>query len=101
VYRVLLRDRGAIAELVGGVLTPLTQARGGAQPLLDTLGAYFASGGVAAEAARRMHLGTRTVTYRLERVRALPGYSATYPGTASPSRRPSSAPGCWTGPAPR
>jgi sugar diacid utilization regulator len=79
VYRVLLRDRGAIAELVGGVLAPLTQARGGAQPLLDTLGAYFASGGVAAEAARRLHLGTRTVTYRLERVRALTGYSATDP----------------------
>jgi sugar diacid utilization regulator len=79
VYRVVLRDRGAIAELVGGVLAPLTQARGGAQPLLDTLGAYFASGGVAAEAARRLHLGTRTVTYRLERVRALTGYSATDP----------------------
>jgi hypothetical protein len=79
VYRVLLRDRGAIAELVDGVLAPLTQARGGAQPLLDTLGAYFASGGVATEAARRLHLGTRTVTYRLERVRALTGYSATDP----------------------
>jgi DNA-binding PucR family transcriptional regulator len=46
---------------------------------LDTLGAYFASGGVAAEAARRLDLGTRTVTYRLERVRALTGYAATDP----------------------
>jgi hypothetical protein len=79
VYRVLLRDRGAIAELVDGVLAPLTQARGGAQPLLDTLAAYFESGGVAAQAARRLHLGTRTVTYRLDRVRALTGYSATDP----------------------
>jgi broad specificity phosphatase PhoE len=79
VYRVLLRDRGAIAELVDGVLAPLTQARGGAQPLLDTLTAYFQTGGVAAEAARRLHLGTRTVTYRLDRVRVLTGYSATDP----------------------
>jgi hypothetical protein len=79
VYRVLLRDRGAIAELVDGVLAPLMQARGGAQPLLNTLTAYFQSGGVAAETARRLHLGVRTVTYRLERVRALTGYSATDP----------------------
>jgi DNA-binding PucR family transcriptional regulator len=79
VYRVLLRDRGAIAELVDGVLAPLVLARGGAQPLLDTLAAYFQTGGVAAEAARRLHLGVRTVTYRLERVRALTGYSATDP----------------------
>jgi DNA-binding PucR family transcriptional regulator len=79
VYRVLLRDRGAIAELVDGVLAPLVQARGGARPLLDTLAAYFQTGGVAASAARRLHLGVRTVTYRLERVRALTGYSATDP----------------------
>jgi hypothetical protein len=51
VYRVLLRDRAAIAELVDGVLRPLEQARGGPAPLLDTLEAYFASGGVAAETA--------------------------------------------------
>jgi hypothetical protein len=79
VYRVLLRDRGAIAELVDGVLAPLAQARGGAQPLLDTLAAYFQTGGVAAETARRLHLGVRTITYRLDRVRALTGYSATDP----------------------
>jgi DNA-binding PucR family transcriptional regulator len=79
VYRVLLRDRGAIAELVDGVLAPLATARGGAQPLLDTLAAYFQTGGVAAETARRLHLGVRTVTYRLDRVRALTGYSATDP----------------------
>jgi len=79
VYRVLLRDRGAIAELVDGVLGPLRQARGGAGPLLDTLAAYFQAGGVAVEAARRLHIGTRTVTYRLDRVRALTGYAATDP----------------------
>jgi sugar diacid utilization regulator len=79
VYQVLLRDRGAIAELVDAVLGPLTRARGGAEPLLETLAAYFATGGVATETARRLHLGTRTVTYRLERVRLLTGYAATDP----------------------
>jgi hypothetical protein len=79
VYQVLLRDRSAIAELVEAVLGPLTQARGGAEPLLQTLAAYFQAGAVAAETARRLHLGTRTVTYRLERVRSLTGYAATDP----------------------
>ena len=79
VYRMLLRDRPAISELVDGVLRPLEGARGGPGPLLDTLEAYFASGGVAAETARRLHIGVRTVTYRLERVRALTGYAANDP----------------------
>jgi hypothetical protein len=79
VYRMLLRDRAAILELVDGVLRPLEQARGGPGPLLDTLEAYFASGGVAAETARRLHIGVRTVTYRLERIRELTGYAATDP----------------------
>jgi sugar diacid utilization regulator len=79
VYRMLLRDRGAIVELVDGVLRPLEDARSGARPLLDTLEAYFASGGVAAETARRLQVGVRTVTYRLERVRALTGYAANDP----------------------
>ncbi|HEY6740223.1 MAG TPA: PucR family transcriptional regulator, partial [Actinopolymorphaceae bacterium] len=47
VYRVVLRDQAAIADLIEGVLTPLTTARGGAGPLLETLEAYFATGGVA------------------------------------------------------
>ncbi|HEX8132570.1 MAG TPA: helix-turn-helix domain-containing protein [Actinomycetes bacterium] len=34
---------------------------------------------MAAETARRLHLGTRTVTYRLERIRSLTGYAATDP----------------------
>ena len=43
------------------------------------MAAYFQTGGVAAETARRLHLGVRTITYRLDRVRALTGYSATDP----------------------
>ena len=79
IYRVLLRDQPAIADLVQSVLGQLVQARGGAEPLLATLDAYFASGGVATETARRLHLSVRAVTYRLDRVKALTGYDPTDP----------------------
>jgi DNA-binding PucR family transcriptional regulator len=79
IYRVLLRDQPAIVDLVHAVLSPLVQARGGAGPLLSTLEAYFDSGGVATESAKRLHVSVRTVTYRLARVSALTGYDATDP----------------------
>ncbi|MFE3638824.1 PucR family transcriptional regulator [Streptomyces sp. NPDC059168] len=73
VYPVLTRDRQAMADLVLGALGRLTTARGGAEPLLDTLTAYFDSGCVAAEAARRLSLSVRAMTYRLERIHKLTG----------------------------
>lgn len=73
VYPVLTRDRQAMADLVQSALGPLREARGGAQPLMDTLTAYFDSGCVAAEAARRMALSVRALTYRLERIHRLTG----------------------------
>ncbi|MEU6057811.1 helix-turn-helix domain-containing protein [Streptomyces sp. NPDC047097] len=73
VYPVLARDRGAMADLVRTVLGPLQEARGGARPLVDTLMAYFDSGCVAAEAARRLSLSVRAMTYRLERIHRLTG----------------------------
>jgi sugar diacid utilization regulator len=73
VYPVLTRDRQAMADLVLDTLHPLTTSRGGAQPLLDTLTAYFDSGCVAAEAARRLTLSVRALTYRLERIHKLTG----------------------------
>ncbi len=76
VYQVLLRDTAALTELVSVVLEPLRAARAGARPLLDTLSAYFASGRVATATARELRVGVRTVTYRLQRVKALTGYSA-------------------------
>jgi sugar diacid utilization regulator len=79
VYQVLLRDRAAITDLVAAVLTPLATARGGAGPLLATLQAYYACGGVAAQAARRLHLSVRAVTYRLARVQALTGHDPAHP----------------------
>ncbi|MFI5486753.1 PucR family transcriptional regulator [Micromonospora echinaurantiaca] len=80
IYRVLLRDQPAMVDLVRAVLSPLSRSRGGAEPLLDTLDAYFATGGVSTEAARRLHVSVRTVTYRLARVRSLTGHDPTDPG---------------------
>jgi sugar diacid utilization regulator len=79
VYRVLGRDQAAIVDLVRDVLGPLEHLRSGPGTLLDTLGAYFAAGEVATEAARRLHVSVRTVTYRLARVAELTGYSPARP----------------------
>lgn len=73
VYRVLLRDRAAVHELITTTLSELTRARGGAGPLLETLDVYYATGGVATVTADRLHLSVRAVTYRLQRVRELIG----------------------------
>ncbi|MGH3781051.1 MAG: PucR family transcriptional regulator [Pseudonocardiaceae bacterium] len=79
IYRVLLRDQPAIADLVQTVVGPLTTARGGAEPLLATLDAYFAAGCVVTDTARRLHLSVRAVTYRLDRITSLTGYDPTDP----------------------
>lgn len=79
VFQVLLRDRTAITDLVSTVLGPLEQARGGAQPLVDTLTAFFAASGVAAAAARRLFLSVRAVTYRLDRIKQLTGHDVAEP----------------------
>lgn len=72
-YRVLVRDRTAMQELVDAVLSPLTRARGGAEPLLRTLEAYFAAGGNASLSARSLHLSVRALTYRLAKIADLTG----------------------------
>jgi sugar diacid utilization regulator len=79
IYRVLLRDQPAITDLVHSVLGGLVHARGGAEPLLATLDAYFATGSVTTETARRLHLSVRAVTYRLGRIKALTGHDPTDP----------------------
>ncbi len=79
IYQVLLRDRAAVDELVTTVLGPLATARGGAGPLLETLDAYYATGGVSTATAERLHLSVRAVTYRLQRVRELLGTNPTDP----------------------
>ncbi len=73
VYPVLSRDRQAMADLVRTTLGPLEKARGGAEPMLRTLSAYFDAGCVAAETARRLSLSVRALTYRLARIHELTG----------------------------
>lgn len=82
IYRVVIRDRDAIADLVETLLRPLAAARGGAEPLLATLETYFATGAVGTETAQRLGVSPRTVTYRLAKVAALTGYDPTDPDDA-------------------
>lgn len=79
VYPVLARDREAMADLVRNALGPLREARGGAEPLLATLHAYFDAGCVSAQAARRLNLSVRALTYRLDRIHRLTGADPTNP----------------------
>jgi sugar diacid utilization regulator len=79
VFPVLLRDRAAIADLVRTVLGPLNTARGGAQPMLDTLTALFENHCNATATARTLHLSVRAVSYRLDRIKTLTGYTPTEP----------------------
>ncbi|WP_282692437.1 helix-turn-helix domain-containing protein [Streptomyces sp. CC208A] len=73
VYPVLTRDRQAMEDLVRTTLGPLSSSRGGAEPLLDTLIAYFDSGCVTTQTARDLNLSVRAVTYRLARIHRLTG----------------------------
>ena len=78
-YRVLVADQGLLAEMVDAVLGPLEAARGGGQPLIDTIEAYIAASGNTSACARALHLTARAVTYRIERVEELTGYSLSTP----------------------
>ncbi|MYT92890.1 PucR family transcriptional regulator [Streptomyces sp. SID8359] len=79
VYPVLTRDRQAMAELVQATLGPLLEARGGPEPYLETLTAYFDAGCVTTRAARRLSLSVRALTYRLRRIHQLTGSDPTDP----------------------
>ncbi|WP_375483756.1 PucR family transcriptional regulator [uncultured Jatrophihabitans sp.] len=83
-YRVLLRDRDVLADLVESTFGPLRTVRGGPQPLIDTLVAYHAAGGNNAATARALHLSVRAVTYRLDRIRDLTGLDPNLPGDRFP-----------------
>lgn len=72
-HRVLIRDRAAMLEMLDVVLAPLAHARGGVEPMLATLQAYFEAGGNASAAARALHLSVRALTYRLARIAELTG----------------------------
>ncbi|MCX4657166.1 helix-turn-helix domain-containing protein [Streptomyces microflavus] len=79
VYPVLARDRQALADLVRTTFGALLEARGGPQPYLETFNAYFDAGCVGAQAARRLALSVRALTYRLRRIHQLTGSDPTDP----------------------
>ena len=65
--------------------------------LLQTLEAYFATGEVATEAARRLNMSVRTVTYRLDKVKTLTGHDPGDPAQRFTCTSPSSARACSSG----
>lgn len=74
-YRLLMQDHQLLQETVDDVLGPLATARGGAEPLIETLEAYFDEALSTTATARRVHLSVRAVAYRLDRITELTGRS--------------------------
>jgi hypothetical protein len=70
--RVLAGDMEARRRLRHDVYAALSRAGGG---LIDTLDAFFASGGVLESAARELFVHPNTVRYRLKRVAEVAGLS--------------------------
>ncbi len=68
VERLLLLDDVLLAAVVAHELGPLLAVPRMGDELVETLRVYFESGENAREAARRLHLANRTVTYRLARI---------------------------------
>ena len=74
VERLLLADRELADAAVRRELGPLLADERMGPELIETLQAYFDAGENIAEAGRRLHLATRTVAYRMERIESLLGY---------------------------
>lgn len=72
-FHLLARDPRALAEVVEDVLGGLAGARGGEEPLLQTIEAYVAESGNITATARRLFLTPRAVSYRLSTIHRLTG----------------------------
>ena len=72
--RLLLADRPLADATVRRELGPVLADERFGEELIETLQAYFDAGENVTAAARRLHLATRTVGYRLERIEALLGH---------------------------
>ena len=72
--RLLLANRALADATVRRELGPLLSDERFGDELIETLQAYFDAGENVTEAARRLHLATRTVGYRLEKIESLLGH---------------------------
>ncbi|MFL5649615.1 MAG: PucR family transcriptional regulator [Chloroflexota bacterium] len=72
--RLLLADRHLADATVRRELGPMLADERFGQELIETLQAYFDAGENVTGAARRLHLATRTVAYRLEKVENVLGH---------------------------
>ena len=72
--RLLLADRHLADATVRRELGPLLADERFGEELIATLQAYFDAGENVAATARRLHLATRTVAYRLEKIESLLGH---------------------------
>ena len=68
VERLLMLDDRLLSAVIARELGPLLAVPRMGDELVETLRVYFESGENAREAARRLHLANRTVTYRLARI---------------------------------
>ena len=72
--RLLLADRRLADASVQRELGPLLADERFGEELIETLPAYFEAGENVTATARRLHLATRTVGYRLEKIASLLGH---------------------------
>ena len=72
--RLLLADRDLADATVRRELGPVLADERFGEELIETLQAYFDAGENVTAAARRLHLATRTVAYRLEKIESLLGH---------------------------
>jgi len=73
VERLLLIDDRQLEIVVERELGPLLADPRMGEELVETLRAYYAAGENMRETARQLHLASRTVAYRLERIKGLLG----------------------------
>jgi hypothetical protein len=73
VERLLLLDDSLLSAIVTRELGPLLDVPRMGEELVETLRIFFEAGENIRETARRMHLASRTVAYRLERIEELLG----------------------------
>jgi hypothetical protein len=73
VERLLLLDDSLLRAIVGRELGPVLDVPRMGEELVETLRVFFEAGENIRETSRRMHLASRTVAYRLERIEELLG----------------------------